>query len=182
MPPVCAGRDLVGAVDLGVGDRARSAVTDGDRADPADHRDRLGGQVRVLAEEGLPGRDGEQVGAERGRACGPGRPGCEAEMPTTATIAAMPMAMPSADRNARSGRVRRPDRADPHHVGAAAAGPGVSVGRVSRPPADAPRSSRATTAAVAHLDLAGQAAGDLPVVGDDHDGGAGRVQLAQQRP
>jgi hypothetical protein len=30
------------------------------------------------------------------------------EMPTTATIAAIPIAMPSADRKARIGRVRRP--------------------------------------------------------------------------
>ncbi len=32
----------------------------------------------------------------------------DAEMPTTPTIAAMPMAMPSADRNTRVGRDRRP--------------------------------------------------------------------------
>ena len=97
--------DLVGAVHGGVG------VAGGrhplHRPDPAHHARRLLGQLGLGPEEGLARGDPEQVGAERSSwASRSAR--LDAEMPTTATIAAMPMAMPSADRAARSRRVRSP--------------------------------------------------------------------------
>ena len=98
-------------------------------------------------------------------------------MPTTAIIAAMPIAMPSADRNTRSGRARRP------------APPTRSTSR--RPPAGraAPRRSRRgrrhdrrstrdvesrMTGRRASATWRGRLGRDLPVVGDDQDGGTRR--------
>ena len=102
------------------------------------------------------------------------------EMPTTAIIAAMPMAMPSADRKARIGRVRRPDGADPQHVAAGRIRPEdvgsrrVSDGRHSdRRCRSLPRSRATIRPSRIRRPARGRRRGDLPVVGDDHDGGAG---------
>src|SRR5262245_38235012 len=59
------GWDEVAAVDVGVGQR-RGGGDRGDRGDPADHRHRGGGQVRLPAEECLAGGYPQQVGAQRG--------------------------------------------------------------------------------------------------------------------
>ena len=88
------GRDQRAAVDVGVG---RAGVGDlGDGADAADHPGRGERQLGGPPEQRLAGRDGEQVRAELvdlGE-----QPGLdEAERPSTATIAATPIAIPSAD-------------------------------------------------------------------------------------
>jgi hypothetical protein len=91
-------------------------------------------------------------------------------MLVTATIVAMPTAMPRAESTARSRRVRRPTVPRDEHV--------------ERREADRPdvghRRLSADDAAVAHLHAARQSGGDLPVVGDDRDGGAVAVQAYEQ--
>ena len=90
----------------------------------------------------------------------------EAEMPTTATIAATPIATPSAESTARPGRVRRP--AVPSRSRSAARN---REGRSSRGVGD--------DAPVEDRDAARQARRQCVVVGDDQDRGAARVQVVQ---
>src|SRR5580693_3860416 len=94
----------------------------------------------------------------------------ELEMPSTPTMAAMPMLMPSADSPARTRRVRSPR---------------LATRSRSRPVSRDPSASRARCSvmddlSVADLDPPVHRAGDVPVVGDDGDGGAVGVQFAQQ--
>ena len=94
-------------------------------------------------------------------------------MPSTPTMAAMPMLMPSADSAARTRRLRSPRlptrsrsrRGQPGAAGVVGHGAGRRV--TDDPP-------------VADLDAPVHGGGDVEVVGDDHDGGAVAVQLAQQ--
>ena len=101
-------------------------------------------------------------------------------MPSTATMAAIPMATPSADRPARSRRARRPTvptgsrspgRSRDSRVGGWVLLMGVDLPIRMRVGHDLP---------VAQLDLADHRGGDLGVVGDHHQGGALAVELLQQ--
>ena len=133
----------------------------------------------------------------------------DSEMPSTDTMAAMPMAMPSADSEARSRRLRSPMDAtrsrspgfselgarlaarlvatEPSPVGGpGTAGAGV-VPLIVRPPAVPRCDHRHPRAAGVRLDqaipqhhLAAQAARDVVVVGDDDDRRAFVVQLVEQ--
>ena len=117
----------------------------------------------------------------------------EAARPSTATIAATPIAMPSADSPARSLRVRSPTLASPARSAgrsrAAAAAAGAGGGGHDGP------SVRAAVRAVAglrggagvsddvpveHLDAAPHPGGDRVVVGDHDDRGPGGVEFLQQ--
>src|SRR5271165_3114360 len=91
----------------------------------------------------------------------------ESEMPSTATIAAMPIATPSADSAARRRRVRRPTLA----TRSTSAG-SRRLGAMSSPIVD--------HAAVAQLHAPGQRGGDLAVVGDHQHGCAVLVERSQQ--
>ena len=94
-----------------------------DRADAPDHPERVVGEGGVVAHERLAGGDGEHVGAQ------PVQDGQEharplSEIARTATIAAIPMAMPTAvseDRSRREqaapGDPRDPDRPGPRGSG-----------------------------------------------------------------
>src|SRR3984893_12253051 len=92
------------------------------------------------------------------------------EMPSTPTMAAMPMLMPSADKDDRTRRLRRPrlptrtrSRRDSRDA-----------------PAVASRRRIAPDLPVADLEPAIHRRGHLVVVGDHHDGGPFVVQLAEQ--
>src|SRR5580704_10476583 len=92
------------------------------------------------------------------------------EMPSTPTMAAMPILMPSADRAARTRRVR-----SPRLPARSRSGP------VSREaPASCTRRRVTEDPPVADLDPPLHGRGDVRVVRDDHDGGAVLVQFAQQ--
>ena len=98
------------------------------------------------------------------------------EMPSTPTMAAMPMLMPSADSRCPHPPAAQAQAAHPEQVPAGQPGarprPRRShVGRVGRVTADPP---------VADLDAAVHGGGHVQVVGDDHDGGALLVELAEQ--
>src|SRR5262245_28340458 len=97
----------------------------------------------------------------------------ESEIASTETMAAMPMAIPRADSAARSRRVRRPMPPTRR----------TSAGR-SREDANSTLAHLAggipDDPAAAHLDPPREGRGDLPVVGDDEDGRAPPVQLAQE--
>ena len=101
-------------------------------------------------------------------------PACEeADSPRTATIAAVPIAIPSADSAARSGRARSPTLATRS----------PSSSRSRPPPAlMAPLAVRGVGdhLAVQHPDLARQLIGEARVVGDHDDRGAGGVELADE--
>ena len=104
----------------------------------------------------------------------------EADTPTTATIAPMPMAIPSADSAARRRRVRSPWIAVPNSSRGGS--------RARSMPAERGGASAALVKflvpddlAVPHLHPAREAGGDLFVVGDQHERGAVRGQLVQQR-
>src|SRR5580692_13147274 len=92
------------------------------------------------------------------------------EMPSTPTMAAMPILMPSADSAARTRRLRNPRLA--------------TQSRSRRESRDLPlsRTGRRVTddPPVADLDAAFHGGGDVGVVGDDHDRGAVAVQLTEQ--
>src|SRR5580704_3682201 len=115
------------------------------------------------------------------------------DRPSTATIAATPMAMPRADSAARSRRVRSPTLA----TRARSAGRSLDGVRVMAVVTAEPSSSLAwllgdarswpcflrgvaDDAPVEHLDPAGHAGGEGVVVRDDHDGGAVGVELLHQ--
>src|ERR1700761_8156787 len=87
----------------------------------------------------------------------------EAARPRTATIAATPIAMPSADSPARSLRVRSP----------IAASPARSPGRIAG-------SCVGDDVPVEHLDAAAGPGGDRLVVGDDDDRGALLVEFLKK--
>src|SRR5439155_9653484 len=116
----------------------------------------------------------------------------EAARPRTATIAATPIAMPSAESPARSLRVRSPILASPARSEGRSR---VRPGAPSRPevvvmtvlPARAGSGRVAGGGAgvgddvpVEHLDAPPRPGGDRVVVGDDDDRGPGGVQLLQQ--
>ena len=109
MPPVTASSTRSVATDGGVDGVMPAASVTG----PIAGRRVAGrlGQRRRLAERGLARRHPQQVGAEarRARRCRSAR--LDAEMPTTATIAAMPMAIPSAVSIVRRPPGAQPDRA-----------------------------------------------------------------------
>ena len=94
------------------------------------------------------------------------------EMPTTATIAAMPMAIPRAVSSVRNRRERSPATA----VRARSTG----RSRVRRDLHAATRSSSTTTPSRSDTRRR-RARGDLAVVGDQHDGAPGGVQVDEQR-
>ena len=106
MPPVSDGEILsvrrTDALD------ARRARRRDHRADAPDHGRGVLGQLRVVAEERLarPGTVSRFVPSASSWASRSARP--DAEMPSTATSAAMPMAMPRAVSAVRSRRVRSP--------------------------------------------------------------------------
>src|SRR5580692_6527605 len=91
-------------------------------------------------------------------------------MPSTPTMAAMPILTPSADSAARTRRLRNPRLA--------------TQSRSRRESRDLPlsRTGRRVTddPPVADLDAAFHGGGDVGVVGDDHDRGAVAVQLTEQ--
>ena len=86
----------------------------------------------------------------------------DAEIPTTDTIAAIPMAMPSAVRMARERLVRSPRLPTPRRSRRRTMPPGVVL--------DQP---------VAHLDAPRQGVGDGAVVRDDDERGTAGVELAE---
>src|SRR5580704_6165865 len=102
------------------------------------------------------------------------------EMPSTPTMAAMPMLMPSADSVARTRRLRSPrlptrsrsrrDSREPPAAAAARAGREPLLSRAGRCITDDPP--------VSDLDAPLHGRGHVVVVGDDHDGGAVAVQFA----
>src|SRR5579859_5162101 len=104
------------------------------------------------------------------------------EMPSTPTMAAMPMLMPSADSAARTRRLRSPrlptrsrsrrDSREPPAPAAGRAGRGRPLSRAGRCITDDPP--------VSDLDMPLHGRGHVVVVRDDHDGGAVAVQLAEQ--
>src|ERR1700722_10828128 len=99
------------------------------------------------------------------------------EMPSTPTMAAMPMPMPSADSVARTRRLRSPrlltrSRSRRDSREAPAAGRGRALSRTGRCITDDPP--------VSDLDAPLHGRGHVGVMGDDHDGGAVGVQLAEQ--
>src|ERR1039458_3337868 len=102
----------------------------------------------------------------------------EADRPSTATMAATPIAMPRADNPARSLRVRGPtlaSRARSDGRSLAAVGAAWMLLMAAAPPGgvsgDPP---------VEHLDLAGQVGGDGVGVGEHHGGGPFGVELGQR--
>ena len=109
-------------------------------------------------------------------------PACEEEdSPRTATMAATPMAMPSADRAARSVRVRRPttDRRA-RSAGRSRCVISAAVVVTGVPAPDSVAGGVGDDASIEHLDRARHARGDVLVVGDHHDRGAGGVQVVEQ--
>ena len=123
----------------------------------------------------------------------------EAARPRTATIAATPIAMPSADSPARSLRVRSPTLASPaRSPGRSRAGTGAARRPrrgarivVTRFPPERAGSCRRRRVAgdgagvgddvpVEHLDAPPRPGGDRVVVGDDDDRGPGGVEFFQQ--
>ena len=114
------------------------------------------------------------------------------ESPKTATMAATPMAMPNAERPARSLRVRSPTVARRARSEgrsflttsvAVVVMAGVSI--LDGSPERALRRRRLVGAveddpAVEHLDAPAQARRDVPVVGDDHDGHPEVVQVLEE--
>src|SRR5579859_442332 len=104
------------------------------------------------------------------------------EMPSTPTMAAMPMLMPSADSAARTRRLRSPrlptrSRSRPDSREA----PAPAAGRAGR---GRPRSGSGRCITedppVSDLDAPLHGRGHVVVVGDDHDGRSVPVQLAEQ--
>ena len=83
----------------------------GDRPDASDHGRGGLGQFGRLAKERLAVLDGEHVGAELVDLGEETRLEEDEDKPSTATMAATPMAIPSADMPARSLRVRKPTEA-----------------------------------------------------------------------
>ncbi len=108
-------------------------------------------------------------------------PACEdAERPRTATTAATPMAMPSADSVARSLRVRKPmldSRARSRTATAPTCGAKVASCLTMHSIGDS--AVVGDDASVAHLNLPGHPGRDVSVVRDDHDRGAGRRAVPQ---
>src|SRR5580700_9180225 len=92
------------------------------------------------------------------------------EMPSTPTMAAMPMLMPSADSAARIRRLRSPRLPTRSRSRRDSREPPLS--RTGRRVTDDPP--------VSDLDAPLHGRGHVGVVGDDHDGGAVAVQLAEQ--
>src|SRR5579864_5551266 len=92
------------------------------------------------------------------------------EMPSTPTMAAMPMLIPSADSDARTRRLRKPRLPTRSRSRRDSRDPPVS--RTGRRVIDDPP--------VADFDAPVHGGGHVEVVGDDQDGGAFLVQLAQQ--
>ena len=118
----------------------------------------------------------------------------EAARPRTATIAATPIAMPSADSPARSLRVRSPMLARAarspgrSRAAAGAAGRGDVVVMTALPArgragvaGDGCGAGVGDDVPVEHLDAPPRPGGDRVVVGDDDDRGARRVEFFQQR-
>src|ERR1700722_18698997 len=92
------------------------------------------------------------------------------EMPSTPTMAAIPMLMPSADSNARTRRLRNPRL------------PTRSRSRrdsLEPPPASLASRRITDDPPVFDLDASFHGGGHLEIVRDDHDGRALTVQLAQ---
>ena len=118
-----------------------------DRADAADHRRGVLGQLRVVAEERLPGftvsRLVPRPSSWSRRSARP-----DAEMPSTATRAAMPMAMPSAVERGAQPAGAQADGAGPDHVTRPGGGCGAAGARSAvvacRHPATARRSASST--------------------------------------
>ena len=100
----------------------------------------------------------------------------EADTPTTATIAPIPIAIPSADRAARSRRLRRPCSAVPSS--SAAAGAQRSMVRGVR--LDAHEHSSATIRPSRIVQPPGKRGGDPFLVGDQHERGAVAGELVEQ--
>src|SRR5579862_9118217 len=92
------------------------------------------------------------------------------EMPSTPTMAAMPMLMPSADSVARTRRLRSPRLPTRSRSRRDSREPTLS--RTGRCITDDPP--------VSDLDAPLHGRGDVVVVGDDHDGGTVAVQFAEQ--
>ena len=164
-----------------VAERAR-VLHLGDRADTADHAGGGYGQLGRLSEQGLAVGDREEVGA---RACliSASSPACdEAESPSTATMAATPMAMPRADRLARSLRARIPTLARRNRSrGRSRAGTGRLASVMARNPGAGPGRAVGHDAPVQHLDHPGHASGpQAQVVGDDDDGRPLGVQVLEK--
>ena len=111
----------------------------------------------------------------------------EAARPRTATIAAMPIAMPSADRAARSLRVRSPMLARPARSEGRSRAADGAAGRTAAPMwwslSVLPWNGRPRVGddvPVEHVDAPPRAGGDRVVVGDDDDRRPGCVEFLQQ--
>ena len=185
------GGDERAAVDV-AGDRA-GLLDLGDRVDAADHGRGGLGQLGRAGRRGS-GRFGRRAGWCRGRRSrSRGRPRRRRRVPSTATMAATPMAMPSAESPARSLRVRSPTvdrRARSEGRSFFTSRVAVAVmadvhghsGCTSICAVVAERSSGAVEddLAVEHLDPSVHARRDVVVVGDDHDGHPELVQLFEE--
>ena len=125
------------------------------------------GSVVVVAERRLARRDAQHVGAQRVD-LGERSARLDAEMPTTATIAAMPMAMPSAVSAVRDRRARSPI------VPTRAGRPGAAgCGDARRSPARAPPWTSGA-GAVARHGLTPRPVVDRPAVAHRHPAGCAR--------
>ena len=101
----------------------------------------------------------------------------DADRPSTATMAATPIAIPSADSPARSFRVRSPTV---ESRARSESGSRLRLRAAAVTTAPRWRAGVGDDVAVEDLDCAGHALGDGVVVGDDHDGRAGLVELIDQ--
>ena len=167
MPLVCDRRDLVAAVDRSRPSTrpiADSAWTGPIRPTIASDVER---QLGLLAGQPGAGRDGEQIGAQGIECARPARPAtttrCRPPRPSRRSRSRCP----GPTGRPAVGRVRSPTAPTLTHVAAATAGPAATgfTAHAAAPPASDP--------AVPHPDLAGERGGDVPVVRDDHDRGAG---------
>ena len=174
-PPVRA-RSMLAAVDEDVVQRGASRRAAPRRSVPPGATVSVG-RVARCTEQIVPAGHGQQVGAERGE-LGLISAWLDDEMPTTAIIAAMPIAMPRADRTARVGRARRPvvpsrSRSD---RGAAT----VGRGRGSCGPRSRGHRRSLTIRPSRIATCAGESRREPGVVRDHDDGGAGLVEFVQQ--
>ena len=142
-----------------------------DRADPADHRARLVGQRRRLAEDRLPGETVSRFVPSR--SSDDRRSALlDSEIASTATIAAIPIAIPRPESAARSLRAERPT-APTRRTSRGASG---SVRAPSRR-----RLRVELDEAVAELDASRQRLGELALVRDHDDRRPRAIQLAEER-
>ena len=195
------GGDVRGAVGVGAADRP-GALHLLHAADPADHGRRRGGQLGGAAGEALAVADGEQVGAELvdlveqaglggGGQAEHGDDGGHADGDTESGQPGpqLPGAQSDGREPGQVGQLQPPPAqgGGGGHDGSSPTGAPDAVLRWEVPRGSAAVRGRCRggagvgdDVAVEDLDLAGHALGDGVVVGDDHDGRAGLVELVDQ--